>query len=76
MSIFRSSKSASFDYPMSVGILVLVFIILALAQLIYHLALSFEAIKYAPPEEHHGFEPLMGLPIESPPMPGENEAEK
>ncbi len=32
---------------------------LALAQLIYHLALSFEAIKHVPPEEQRGFEPLM-----------------
>jgi len=38
--------------------------ILALAQLIYHLAKSFEAIKY-PPDEQRGFEPLMVQPIEN-----------
>ena len=32
--------------------------ILALAQLIYHLARSFEAIKFVPPEEGRGFELL------------------
>jgi hypothetical protein len=33
-------------------------LILALVQLIYHLAKSFEAIKY-PPDEQRGFEPLL-----------------
>jgi len=44
-------------------------IILALAQLIYHLALSFEAIKHVPPEESRGFEPLMVEPITPPTSP-------
>jgi hypothetical protein len=48
---------------------VLIFILLALAQLIYHLALSFDAIKYAPVEEQHGFEPLMAQPVEPPKAP-------
>jgi hypothetical protein len=51
---------------------VMIFVLLALAQLIYHLSLSFEAIKYAPTEEQHGFEPLMATP----PPPKENDAEK
>jgi len=45
---------------------ILLLIILALVQLIYHLALSFEAIKYIPVEEQHGFEPLMAQPVEPP----------
>jgi hypothetical protein len=44
-------------------------VVLALAQLVYHLALSFEAIKYAPAEELRGFEPLMGQGI-YPPLTG------
>jgi hypothetical protein len=39
------------------------FVILALAQLIYHLALSFKAIQYVPLEEQRGFEPLMIQPV-------------
>jgi hypothetical protein len=44
----------------------LVFVIVALAQLIYHLARSFESIKYGPIEGQRGFEPI--LPP-SPPTP-------
>lgn len=35
---------------------------LALSQLIYHLALSFESIKYIPLEVQRGFEPVMPPP--------------
>jgi hypothetical protein len=46
---------------------ILAFVILALSQLIYHLALSFEAIKHVPPDEQQrGFEPLMAQPIDVP----------
>jgi hypothetical protein len=37
--------------------------ILALGQLIHHLAQSFEAVKHVPIEEQRGFEPLMVQPI-------------
>ena len=53
---------------------VLIFIVLVLGQLIYHLARSFDAIKYAPVEEQHGFEPLMAQQVEPPAVPRENEA--
>jgi hypothetical protein len=55
---------------------VMIFVILALAQLIYHLALSFNAIRYTPVEEQHGFEPLMAQAVESPTAPKEDEAKK
>ena len=55
---------------------ILIFIILALAQLIYHLSLSFNAIRYTPVEEQHGFEPLMAQPVEPPTAPKEDEAKK
>jgi hypothetical protein len=41
----------------------LAFVCLALAQLIYHLALSFDAIKHLPLDEQRGFEPLMVTPV-------------
>jgi len=55
-----------------IPVVVFVFVILALAQLIYHLALSFEAIKYEELGQNpHGFEPLV---IQPPPeYPGKDE---
>jgi len=47
-------------------------VILALGQLIYHLALSFEAIKYGSVEQQHGFEPLMVQPVDLPAPPGDS----
>ena len=65
--------------PALIGGAVLLLLIAALWQLIYHLALSFEAIKYPPfGQEVRGFEPLpvvpaqpafMQPPIFSPPSP-------
>jgi hypothetical protein len=50
---------------------VLAFVGLALAQLIYHLARCFEAIKHpGPGEEIRGFEPLAVVPITAPPATG------
>jgi hypothetical protein len=40
------------------------------------LALSFNAIRYTPVEEQHGFEPLMAQAVESPTAPKEDEAKK
>jgi hypothetical protein len=65
ITMVRQPGSSIVLIPMGV----LIFIILALAQLIYHLALSFDAIKYAPVEEQHGFEPLMAQPVEPPKAP-------
>jgi hypothetical protein len=55
-----------------IPMILMIFVGLALAQLIYHLSLSFEAIKYAPVEDQHGFEPLMGQAVEPPPAPRAN----
>jgi hypothetical protein len=50
------------------AIIPIALIILALAQLIYHLILSFEAIKYIPIEEQRGFEPILpSSPSQLPP---------
>jgi len=50
-----------------IPMVVMIFVILALAQLIYHLSRSFEAIRYAPVEDQHGFEPVMAKAVEAPP---------
>ncbi len=61
---------------MSLAIMALVGV--AIAQLIYHLAKSFDAIKYISMDEQRGFEPInMAIPINNPPvipslMPEEN----
>jgi len=65
ITVVRQSGASIAIFPVAV----LIFILLALAQLIYHLALSFDAIKYAPVEEQHGFEPLMAQPVEPPKAP-------
>jgi hypothetical protein len=63
------------DAPMSIDatalvipILFLGFCIVALIQLVYHLAGSFESIKYIPVDEQHGFDPILpALPAKDPP---------
>jgi hypothetical protein len=52
------------DGWMTIPVALLLLVILALAQLVFHLIRSFEAIKYIPPEEQHGFEPIMVEPTE------------
>jgi hypothetical protein len=47
--------------------------ILALAELIHHLAMSFEAIKHMHPEEQRGFEPLMMQALNPPPPRDSND---
>jgi hypothetical protein len=54
--------SEQFNAWMLAPMVMLLAFILALGRLIYHLARSFEAIKY-PPDEQRGFEPLMVEPI-------------
>ncbi|WP_428938455.1 hypothetical protein [Fontivita pretiosa] len=44
---------------------IMLLVVAALAQLIYHLAKSFQAIRYPPIEEVPGFEPLMVEPIDA-----------
>jgi hypothetical protein len=65
LTIITLTKSPNmFNFSIiSLNLLGIVSVILALAQLIYHLALSFEAIKHVPVEEQRGFEPLMIQPI-------------
>ena len=63
VSMIKSAHNVNFVIA---PLLLLGIVILALAQLIYHLALSFEAIKHVPVEEQRGFEPLMVQPIASP----------
>jgi branched-chain amino acid transport system permease protein len=53
--------------PLLIVTLVVGLVILALAQLVYHLALSFKAIQYIPLEQQRGFEPFMIHPIPPPP---------
>ena len=60
VSMIKSANSVNFVIA---PLIVLGIVILALAQLVYHLALSFEAIKHVPVEEQRGFEPLMFQPI-------------
>lgn len=59
--VMRSSIASfrGFGMGILISLGILIFIDLALGQLIYHLALSFEAIKYTSVEQQHGFEPLM-----------------
>jgi len=63
VSMIKSAHNVNFVIA---PLLLLGIVILALAQLIYHLALSFEAIKHVPVEEQRGFEPLMVQPIAPP----------
>jgi hypothetical protein len=69
MLLFAVVRGASISI---IPIVLVVFVMLALGQLIYHLALSFEAIKYEPPGQNpHGFEPLVAQPPEE--YPGKEE---
>jgi hypothetical protein len=67
MAWFILPTSSGPEIYIPVGLIILV--ILALAQLIYHLALSFESIKYAPVEQQRGFEPIPMATALSPPPP-------
>jgi hypothetical protein len=61
-----SQSNSSFNFTI-IPIVLLLIVILALAQLIYHLTLSFEAIKHVPIDEQRGFEPILpALPPQDP----------
>ena len=66
----RSSSAVYLLIPLAL----VVFIILALAQLEYHLSKCFEAIRRAPLDVQRGFEPLQPAPVMPvvPPPPGES----
>jgi hypothetical protein len=53
--------------PLAIMAIVVGLVALALAQLIYHLALSFKAIQYIPLEEQRGFAPVMIQHVQPPP---------
>jgi hypothetical protein len=55
---------------MLIPIVLAALIVAAFGQLIYHLARSFEAIQYSPPDER-GFEPIMAAPVSPAPDPHE-----
>jgi len=57
LAVISTSQSRG-GAPMLIPAGIMLLILAALGQLIYHLARSFEAIKYMPPEER-GFEPIM-----------------
>lgn len=60
INFFLPNKSIAL-FPLAV----LIFVLAALGELIYHLALSFNAIKYVPLDQQRGFEPLMPLSRET-----------
>ena len=62
------SRGTVVEFAIPLGAVML--ILAALAQLIYHLSLSFEAIKYTPPGER-GFEPLMASAYHPPTPTGD-----
>ena len=72
ITLTKSANTLNFA-TISLNLLGSVSVILMLAQLIYHLALSFEAIKHVPVEEQRGFEPLMIQPINNPDIPPSSE---
>ena len=64
--LFTLFSAAMIGFQSRINIIPLVIVLIlfaALGQLIYHLSRSFEAIKYAPPEEQRGFEPMILQPI-------------
>jgi hypothetical protein len=59
LSAAPGARSMTALIPLGIGALVLV----ALAQLEYHLSKCFEAIRHAPVDEQRGFEPLPAAPV-------------
>lgn len=67
--IFLLNPHVGLEPVMAIPTLLILFVALALAQLIYHLSKSFEAIKHPPyGQEFHGFEPIIGNATVAPPQ--------
>jgi hypothetical protein len=62
VSVSQDPRQSGIIMVVLAATLVCVFIA-ALIQLLYHLAKSFEAIKYVPPDTQYGFEPIVSAQV-------------
>ena len=73
IAVFNTTGNGGADTADIIVAIVFALWVLALAQLIYHLALSFKAIQIVPLEEQRGFAPVMIEPVVAPvPNPPDN----
>jgi hypothetical protein len=63
MLVFSFAPNSDMPTPFLIGVGVMAVVVLALAQLVYHLARSFQAIREPPyGRDERGFEPVMATP--------------